>query len=463
MNSPYRTHPALPLQERENNTIPFPVSPPPKPPTPSKLELLVSLEGDIRKQPKRSSLAFHAVNETRSLVAFDQAFLFKANRRGKLVMDLASSISRIEAQASLVRSISQSVQNIADKKKPALIPLVAASSQDDYPLNHGFWAPFLDAKGKCFGGLLFAREHEFTESDGMIASRLGQTYAHAFRTLTPPSLLRLISVPRWLMVLAPIVMIGLFFIPVPMTSLAPFEVTAKNPFIIAAPIDGAISEVVAEPNSMVKKGDVLFKFDTTVLRANAEIAQQKASVAQSKLDTAQNGAFNDLDMKRSMAELQSEVQLAVAESDYATQLFSRATVRAAGDGLLIYNNRNDLIGKPVRIGEKIMELALPSQVEYRADLNVHDSISLQQGSKVKLFLDADPLHPRLGAITESSYHATEKSGGVLAYTLRVAPEKNSPPVRIGLRGTAQLSGEQVSLGFYLFRRPISALRQYFGY
>jgi multidrug resistance efflux pump len=462
MNSPYRTHPALPLPQRDNNTIPFPVPPPAKPAVANKLEILVALEGDIRKQPKRSALAYHAVNETRGLVAFDQAFLFRSNRNNKLVMDLASSISRIEAQSSLVRSITKSVQTIADNKKPALITLALAKSQDDYPLKHGFWSPFLDAKGKCFGGLLFARQLEFTESDGMIASRLGQTYAHAFRALTPPSLLRLISIPSWLMVLAPLLLLGLFFIPVPMTSLAPFEVIAKNPFIITAPIDGAISEVIAEPNSMVKKGDVVFKFDATVLRANAEIAQQKAMVAQSKLDTAKNGAFNDLDMKRSLAELQSEVQLAEAERDYASELFARTTVRATADGLLIYSNRNDLVGKPVRVGEKIMELASPEYIEYRADLNVHDSISLQSGAKVKLFLDADPLHPRSGSITETSYHATEKAGGILAYTLRVAPEGNAPPVRIGLRGTAQLSGAQVSLGFYLLRRPIAALRQYFG-
>jgi multidrug resistance efflux pump len=422
----------------------------------------VSLEGDIRKQPKRSALAFHAVNETRGLVAFDQAFLFKANRSHKLVVELASSISRVEAQTSLVRSISKSANAIKEKTKPALVSLEQVKELDDYPLQHGFWSPFLDAKGRCFGGLLFARRESFSESEGMIASRIGQTYAHAFRALTPPSLLRLISVPKWVWLFAPLIIAGLFLISVPMTSLAPFEVVAKNPFIIAAPIDGAISEVLAEPNSLVKKGDVLFRFDATVLRANAEIAQQKALVAQSKLDTAKNGAFNDLDMKRSMAELQSELLLAEAERDYALELFNRATVTASADGLLIYANRNDLIGKPVRVGEKIMELALPAQIEYRADLNVHDSISLQAGSAVKLFLDADPLHPRSGRLRESSYHAVEKPGGVLAYNLRVEPEKNTEAVRIGLRGTAQLSGAYVSLGFYLFRRPIAAMRQYFG-
>jgi hypothetical protein len=107
-------------------------------------------------------------------------------------------------------------------------------------------------------------------------------------------------------------------------------------------------------------------------------------------------------------------------------------------------------------------VAQSSNIEYRVDLAVHDSVSLKPEARVKLFFDADPLNPRSGAITEMSYHATEKPGGLLAYTVRVAPTGDVKSERIGLRGTAQIAGEQVSLGFYLFRRPIAALRQYFG-
>ncbi len=39
---------------------------------------------------------------------------------------------------------------------------------------------------------------------------------------------------------------------------------------------------------------------------------------------------------------------------------------------------------------------------------------------------------------------------------------DTPPPRLGARGTAQLFGDRVPLGFYLFRRPISALRQRIG-
>jgi multidrug efflux pump subunit AcrA (membrane-fusion protein) len=460
MNSPYRAHPALPLEQR-GNTIPFPNAPP-KSAGPSKLERLVGLEGEIRQQPKRSALALHAVNETRALIGFEQAFLFTLNRNGKPVMDLASSVARIENQAPLIRAITLSVKELPDLKKSGVVTLKIAQRTENYPFEHGFWSPFLDAEGKCFGGLLFARKTAFAEGDCLIAARIGETYAHAFRTLTPPSLLRLISIPRWLMISAPLVLLALFFIPVPMTSLAPFEVAAKDPAIVTAPIDGAISVVTAEPNSVVKRGDILFRFDDTILRADAEIAQQRSLVSEAKLATAKSSAFTDLDAKRSLAELQTEVALAHSERDYALSLLQRSIVQAKTDGLLIYSSKNDWIGKPVRVGEKIMEVAQPSHVEYRLDLAVHDAVTLERGAAVKLFFDADPLNPRVGAITEMSYHATEKPGGLLAYTVRVDPTGEGKTERIGLRGTAQISGEQVSLGFYLFRRPIAGLRQYLG-
>ena len=41
-------------------------------------------------------------------------------------------------------------------------------------------------------------------------------------------------------------------------------------------------------------------------------------------------------------------------------------------------------------------------------------------------------------------------------------EPGATPPRLGIRGTAQLIGENVPLYLYLFRKPISFLRQKFG-
>ena len=53
-------------------------------------------------------------------------------------------------------------------------------------------------------------------------------------------------------------------------------------------------------------------------------------------------------------------------------------------------------------------------------------------------------------------------GDKLAY--RIYAELEEPPqgMRLGIRGTAQIYGDRVFLGYSLFRKPIALMRQKFG-
>jgi hypothetical protein len=52
---------------------------------------------------------------------------------------------------------------------------------------------------------------------------------------------------------------------------------------------------------------------------------------------------------------------------------------------------------------------------------------------------------------------------VLGYRLKASFADGTRIPRIGLRGTAKIYGEQVSLFYYLMRRPLAALRQLIGF
>lgn len=54
------------------------------------------------------------------------------------------------------------------------------------------------------------------------------------------------------------------------------------------------------------------------------------------------------------------------------------------------------------------------------------------------------------------------AGNTLVYSHRaeIDPSQNLP--ELGSRGTARISGEKVRLGYYLFRRPFSRIRQFLG-
>jgi hypothetical protein len=319
-----------------------------------------------------------------------------------------------------------------------------------------------DRNERLFAGLLALRDKEWAEGDMVIGQRIAGTYSHALQALTPPSLLRSIAIPRWLRLAAPLAILAALLVPVPLTTLAPFEVIPDNPGIVSAPIDGVISEILVDPNARVSRGQPLFRFDGTALRAEADVAAQRVVVAAAKLATAQQGAFSDLEAKRSLAVVETELELAEAEQAYADDMLAKVTVTAPEDGIAIFTAKSDWTGRPVHTGEKVMEVADPTRVAYRADLAVHDSVALEPGAGVRLFLDSDPLSPRRGSVRELSYHASPQPGGQLAYRVLAIATEGTAPDRIGLRGTAQISGRKVSLGFFLFRRPLAALRQYFG-
>jgi hypothetical protein len=71
----------------------------------------------------------------------------------------------------------------------------------------------------------------------------------------------------------------------------------------------------------------------------------------------------------------------------------------------------------------------------------------------------NPLSPFDAEIERASYEATPAPDGTLAYLVRarLLPGQGLP--RIGLRGTAKVYAERVSLGYYLLRKPLAFVRR----
>jgi hypothetical protein len=122
-----------------------------------------------------------------------------------------------------------------------------------------------------------------------------------------------------------------------------------------------------------------------------------------------------------------------------------------------------LLGRPVVTGERILEIADPASIELRIDVPISDALTVRNDAPVKAFFDADPLNARGGLVRHADYQARLIAGDVMAYRVLASLDTSAQdPPRLGARGTAQLYGERVPLLFYLFRRPIAAVRQRIG-
>ena len=109
-----------------------------------------------------------------------------------------------------------------------------------------------------------------------------------------------------------------------------------------------------------------------------------------------------------------------------------------------------------------MQLAQPEDGGIQIWLAVADAINLGTDAPVRLFLHTEPLSPRSAHLSEASYQSTLSPDGVASYKLRARFDEGTELPRIGLRGTARISGDWVMLGYYLFRRPIAHLREWSG-
>jgi multidrug resistance efflux pump len=264
---------------------------------------------------------------------------------------------------------------------------------------------------------------------------------------------------RWLIAGA---LLGCLFIPVRLSVLAPAEVIALNAVAVAAPQDGVVGSFAVTPNARVKAGDLLFSLDDSSLLNRLAVSRKALEIAQADAHVAQQRAFDDFKSKADVAVALGRVQEKEAELAAVETQAQRVEVRADKDGIAIFSDTNDWIGRPVMTGERVMQLAQPEDSGIQVWLAVADAINLELEAPMRLFLHTDPLSPRSGRLIEASYQATLSPESVASYKLRARFEEGTELPRIGLRGTARISGEWVLLGYYLFRRPLAHLREWSG-
>ena len=175
-------------------------------------------------------------------------------------------------------------------------------------------------------------------------------------------------------------------------------------------------------------------------------------------------SFANSEDKAKIMSLATEVGLKKKELEYAKDRLDYIIIKAASNGVAVIEDKNEWQGKPVVIGEKIMIIAETSDVHFSIYLPVKDSLVIAPDSKVKVFLDIDPLSSIDAKIDRTAYKPEITPEGVLAYKVvasLTANLENKP--RIGLRGTARIYGDEVTIFYYLFRTPINILRQWIGY
>ena len=434
---------------------------------------LLKLQADLNEVRTRAELAYLVANEPRQLMRAQQIAVLVRGRSGNLEVRSVSSIVQFERSSPAILWFESVVKELEREHGLGAECGLKSSAFGggyegfgrSYPLGHLLWMPWHDAEGQVFAGMLLARTTPFTESEAALGRHLAGMFSQAWRALSAPG-----WVKPWVMRLSRRARIGVavaalvaLLFPVPMTALAPVETAPRAPSIVTSGIEGVIQSVLVEPNQAVSQGQVLVRMVDTTLRNRYELAEREVGVAAMKYKKAAQLAFSDSRGRHELAIAQAELELKTAERDYAAEVMARAEIKAERDGIAFYGEKKDLVGKPVAVGEKLMEIASPADIEFRIDLGVADAIVLHDQARVKIFLDSDPLRSIDAKLVRTSYRARMRESQQLAFRLVAEADPAAvSALRLGARGTAQVYSDRVPFIFYLLRRPIAAGRQWLG-
>ncbi len=431
------------------------------------LAALLQYESDMRRQASEMELVYFLANESRRLFDYGQLFVLRLGRIGADMHVLAASgLATIDRNAPLVQAIERVVAAVAREHGTGKAGFDARAYEDDaaladFPFPHWHWQPLHDAEGTPFAGLLFARETPLDERELIRIDRAAETAAHAWRALKGPKpVRRLPRLDRRQRRILLVALLVLMLFPVRLSVLAPVEVVPDRPFTLSAPFSGVVERIEVAPNSEVKAGQPLVRFDDVRPRNELTLATQRLAVARARAERASSAAFGSAEEGGEIAIMQAERDLAQAEYAYARDVMAQSVLVAPRAGIAIYSDRRDFEGRAVNVGDPILQIADPARVRFRIDLPAKEQLALKQGAGIKVWLDGQPLWAVDARLESASYAARKTADGTMAFALVARPQGDAPT--IGARGTAKVQGRWAPLVYAMLRRPISALRQTIG-
>ncbi len=437
------------------------------------LATVLQVEEVARKAETLEGLFYSLANELRRVVDYQFAAVIAGDGfAGEVRVEAVSGVSVLDRDTPLLRWLTRVVNGIARRPDaiaiqgidPASLPERERAEWSEWSPPNVLWCPLTAGGGRRLGAIWLAREAAWDKSELSLIQHVVDCYAHAWLGLTGGRETRALTLRRLLrpaLIGLSLAMLSLA-VPVSQSALAPVEIVATEPAVVAAPIDGVVARFLVTPNQAVAAGQPLFEFDDTTLRNQALVAERTLGVAQAELRQAVQGAFADRKQAGQMALLEAQTQLRAAELDYARTMLARVVVKAQRAGIAVFADANDWIGRPVVTGQRILQIADPERVEARIALPVRDAIAFEPGARVELFLDNDPLGMLSAQLSTASYEADLTPAGVIAYRLTATLNPGQTVPRIGLQGTANVHGRPVPLLLYFFRRPLAAARQWLG-
>lgn len=413
----------------------------------------------------REELPFVIVNETVRAVAYDQAVLWDA--RTERVVAL-SGAARLEAGAPYVLLLDRLYRGVVSSGKrdevQKLGPEAVKGDEEGakaWLAPHLLWWP-LRVRGNTVAILMLGRRTAWQDSEqpllNVLCGSYGQAWELARARLAPVKLGGRRKIKRIAIAAAIALLVGAGLVPVRSSAIAPAEVVAETPAFVRAPFAGVVDAIEVAPNAAVKAGQLIVRLERRQLDAEYKVAAKVLETATAQFRQTSQEAITDPRAREQLATLRARLDEARADFDYRQARLGRADILSPADGIAVFNDPAEWIGKPVEVGERILQVSPPTSSRIEIELPVTEATSLEEGAEVTFFSNLTPDQPVTGKVVFVSYATTVTPSGVLAYTAR-ADLSGGADLRLGLKGTAKIFGPPRPLAVWLLRRPLAYVRQ----
>jgi hypothetical protein len=438
---------------------------------------ILQLENDCRDSENSTQLNFTIVNNTSTVVQYEKAILLSQKKKNKYKIQTVSNISQIDKKSQYSQLIESLTNHIQKNQNPQSLFLINPQEDlskeqyqelQDYEISNIAYIPIKREKynNKVNSVLLLFRKENFSDDEKLILEHLSNTFSYFMlseKNLEKNAFISFLNSLGYMKYLI-ILIIALMFIPVKMNVLAPLTIKPKDEHIVTAPIDGIIKEIYVSPNQFVNINDKLIKFDTTDSKNKYFIAQKSLELSKTTLHATKQDSFYNNDSKNRIIQLQAEVKLKESQATFEKSILEKSIIYAKKSGEIIIDNPLQLIGKNISVGQKLFSIANSENIEIEIMLQVSDAIFIKKGYEAKIFLDNNPIKSYNATIENISYKPQIDETNTLAYKITANFDDTLDEIpNIGLKGTAKIYSQEVTLFFYLFRKPITKTRQIIGW
>lgn len=426
----------------------------------------------------KESLIFKILNDTVNVVRYDRAMLWDFSESKPKLLGVSGQPS-VNEQTELAKNWNKLIPNLIDPRKIQII------TKDSFRKNKDLWEEirkktdcsvlwlpiFVDQKFEL--GLWLENWHSKgrqlpPEVQELLSDLLLPGYASAWSKFKSQfSFRKLLLKKEQYFLIAVAFFLLLSLIRVPLRIVAPSEVVPKDPYLITAPLEGIISEIVVNPGQSVQEGMPLVEYDKRVPLQELKIAQKEVQIIEAEYNRANTLGLKDDKSLSDLTLIQLKLQKAQLQLALAEYKASQLTIKSPDSGIAMLENPDDWRGKPVRVGEKILTIGDPKRTKVRIWIPEVDNIILDPKEPVNVILNVMPdktFQANLIYVANETVMSDKQVPSFVAEADWVDETKEEQEnIKLGLKGTAILYGERVTLFYYIVRKPWSTLRELIGF